>query len=105
MNKIRNFSVSTPCANDVNVSNLLRRIRFAIKKLQSSPAQMRAYKLQCEAANTDYLTMISDVTIHWNSTFYMLQRLLRQRTGFNNWFGTEKLNSLNCLIPSKLSNI
>ena len=33
--------------NSVNISNLLQRIRFAIKKLRSSPSQKRAYMLQC----------------------------------------------------------
>ena len=37
--------------DSVSISNLLQRIRFAIKKLRSSPSQKRAYTLQCQAAN------------------------------------------------------
>jgi zinc finger BED domain-containing protein 1 (E3 SUMO-protein ligase ZBED1) len=65
------------------VSNLLGRIRFVIRKLKASPSQRKAFKLQRETAE-----MILDVVTRWNSTFYMLERLIKQKKAFNNWLET-----------------
>jgi len=73
---------------EINVSTLLRRIRFVIKKLRASPVQYKAYKLQCQVADIEFLVMILNIPTRWNSTFYMLERLLKQKKGFNNWLST-----------------
>jgi len=79
-----------PDQGEIDVSNLLHRIRFTIKKLRDSLAQKKAYKLQCQAAEIGFLMMTLDVSTRWNSTFYMLERLIKQnKKGFNNWIATD----------------
>jgi len=78
-----------PDANQTDVSNLLRRIRFAIKKLRSSPAQKKVYELQCKAAEVKPNMLQLDCRTRWNSTYDMLSILYKQRKAFDYWLATD----------------
>ena len=70
------------------ISNLLRRVRFFIKKLRCSPQQRNLYELQCKAANLSCKMLILDVKTRWNSTFYMIERLIEQKRAVEYWLST-----------------
>jgi hypothetical protein len=69
-------------------SSLLKRLRFVIRKLRSSPEQRKKFLGQCELANVQQLILILDVPTRWNSTYYMIKRAIEVREGFHNWIGT-----------------
>jgi hypothetical protein len=79
---------TAPDASCKSVSNLLRRIRFFIKKLRASPQQRDNYNMQCLAAGNSSNMLILDVKTRWNSTFAMLKRLVEQKNAVNFWMGT-----------------
>ncbi|BBM99603.1 hypothetical protein Mp_1g22340 [Marchantia polymorpha subsp. ruderalis] len=51
-----------------NDFNLIRRLRFIVKKLRSSPQQRKQFRGQCNLANCENLMLILDVSTRWNST-------------------------------------
>eukprot|EP00474_Spongospora_subterranea_P005608 CRZ06066.1 hypothetical protein [Spongospora subterranea] len=81
--------VSDDDVPDVSSSNILKRLRYIVKKLRSSPSQRKQFLGQCELANVERLMLILDVRTRWNSTFYMIQRAVKVRCGMQNWLRTD----------------
>ena len=79
---------NSPNENEMDVSNLLRRVRFAVTKLRSSPEQRTMYEIQCDAAKLPKRMIPLDVKTRWNSTFHMLDVLCKQKKAFDYWLGT-----------------
>jgi hypothetical protein len=64
---------------------LIRRLRFAIKKLRSSPQQRDAFLKYAAAEQDSALLPILDVPTRWNSTYLMLQRILKLKATCTTW--------------------
>jgi hypothetical protein len=74
--------------NESTVSPI-KRLRYVVRKLRSSPSQRQKFLGHCELANVDKLMLILDVPTRWNSTFYMIKRAIKVREGLKNWLSTD----------------
>ena len=71
------------------VSYLVSEVAFHHQKLEKQFEPKDNFFGQCELNNVDRLMLILDVPSRWNSTLYMIQRVIEVRGGLKNWLSTE----------------